>query len=114
MLPRLVPEKRAFELITGGEVIRADEALAIGLVNKIVPAASFDEEFGTFLRVFTSLSGVVLRSTKKAIRAARGLPFGDALNKVEQIYLNELMVTDDAKEGLKAFLDKRAPEWKDR
>ena len=114
MLPRLVPEKRAFELITGGEVIRADEALAIGLVNKIVPAASFDEEFSTFLRVFTSLSGVVLRSTKKAIRAARGLPFGDALNKVEQIYLNELMVTDDAKEGLKAFLDKRAPAWKDR
>lgn len=112
MLPRLVPEKRAFELIVGGEVIRADEALALGLVNKVVPTASFDEEFATFLRVFTTLSGTVLRSTKKAIRAARGLSFGDALNRVERIYLDELMVTDDAKEGLAAFMDKRAPQWK--
>ena len=114
MIPRLVPAKRAFELIAGGEVLRAEEALAIGLVNKIVPSASFDAEFGTFLRVFTTLSGAVLRSTKKAIRAARGLPFGDALHKVERIYLDELMVTDDAREGLTAFLEKRAPTWKDK
>ena len=114
MIPRLVPEKRAFELLAGGEVIRADEALAIGLVNKVVPSESFDEEFGTFLRVFTTLSGAVLRSTKKAIRAARGLPFADALNKVERIYLDELMITEDAREGLGAFLEKRAPVWKDK
>jgi len=114
VIPRLVPEKRAFELIAGGEVIRAEEALAIGLVNKIVPADSFDEEFGTFLRVYTTLSGAVLRSTKKAIRAARGLPFADALNKVERIYLDELMITEDAREGLTAFLEKRAPVWQDK
>ena len=114
VIPRLVPEKRAFELIAGGEVIRAEEALAIGLVNKIVPADSFDEEFGTFLRVYTTLSGAVLRSTKKAIRAARGLPFAEALNKVERIYLDELMITEDAREGLTAFLEKRAPVWKDK
>lgn len=114
MLPRLVPEKRAFELIAGGEVIRAEEAVALGLVNKIVPAENFDAEFGTFLRVFTTLSGAVLRSTKSALRAARGLPFADALRQVERIYLDELMVTGDAKEGLSAFLAKRAPVWQDQ
>lgn len=111
VLPRVIPEKRAFELIVGGEIIRADEAKALGLVSKVVPLASFAEDFGQFLRVFTTLSGAVLRATKKAIRAGRGLPFGDALAKVERLYLDELMETEDAKEGLKSFLEKRAPTW---
>lgn len=114
VLPYLIPEKRAFELIAGGEVIRAAEAHALGLVNKVVPLASFDEEFGKFLRVFTTLSGPVLRSTKKAIRAARGQAFPQALARVERIYLDELMVTQDAQEGLAAFLQKRPPVWKNR
>lgn len=113
-LPYLIPEKRAFELIAGGEVIRAPEALALGLVNRVFPLASFDEEFGKFLRVFTTLSGTVLRSTKKAIRAARGQAFPQALARVEKIYLDELMPTEDAQEGLAAFLEKRAPVWRNR
>lgn len=114
MLPRVVPEKRAFELLCGGDVIRAPEALALGLVNRVVPLASFDEEFGKFLATFTSLSGAALRATKKAIRAAKGLPFGDALAKVERLYLDDLMHTEDAKEGLASFLEKRPPAWKNR
>ncbi len=114
VLPRLIPDKRAFELIVGGETIRADEALRLGLVNKVVPLDAFDEEFGKFLRVFTTLSGPVLRATKKAIRTAKGLPFADALSRVEQVYLHDLMTTEDAKEGLQAFLEKRRPEWKHR
>ncbi len=114
VLPYVIPEKRAFEMVVGGEVIRAPEALSLGLVNKVVPIASFDEEFGKFLRVFTTLSGPVLRSTKKAMRAARGQAFPQALARVERIYLDELMVTEDAQEGLGAFLEKRAPVWKNR
>ncbi len=114
LLPYLVPEKRAFELLCGGEVIRAQEALALGLVNRVVPLAAFDEEFGKFLRIFTTLSGPVLRATKKAIRAARGQAFPQALARVERIYLDELMTTEDAHEGLSAFLAKRAPQWKNR
>ena len=114
VLPYLISEKRAFELIAGGEVIRAQEAHSLGLVNKIVPVGTFDEEFGKFLRVFTTLSGPVLRSTKKAIRAARGQAFPNALARVERVYLDELMVTEDAQEGLAAFLEKRAPVWKNR
>ena len=114
VLPYVVPEKKAFEMIAGGEVIRAQEAQALGLVNKVVPIAAFDEEFGKFLRVFTTLSGPVLRSTKKAMRAARGQAFPNALARVERIYLDELMVIEDAQEGLGAFLEKRAPVWKNR
>jgi len=114
VLPYLIPEKRAFEIVAGGEIIRAQEAHALGLVNKIVPIATFDEEFGKFLRVFTTLSGPVLRSTKKAMRAARGQSFPNALARVERIYLDELMVTEDAQEGLGAFLEKRAPVWRHR
>jgi cyclohexa-1,5-dienecarbonyl-CoA hydratase len=114
VLPYVMPEKRAFEMIMGGEIVRAQEAHALGLVNKVVPLASFDEEFGKFLRVFTTLSGPVLRSTKKAMRAARGQAFPNALARVERIYLDELMVTEDAQEGLGAFLEKRAPVWRNR
>ncbi len=112
VLPRLIPEKRAFELLCGGGVVRAEEAAALGLVNRVVPLDGFDEAFAKFLKKFTGLSGAVLRSTKKAIRKARGLPFDDALAKVERVYLDELMVTEDAREGLQAFLEKRPPHWK--
>jgi enoyl-CoA hydratase/carnithine racemase len=53
-----------------------------------------------------------MKVTKKAIRAAKGLDFDTALNKVEGMYLKELMETKDAHEGLEAFMNKRKPEWK--
>lgn len=114
VLPRVIPEKKAFELLVGGEVIRADEAKACGLVNQVFPLAEFDASFEKFLKIFTSLSGSVMKETKKAIRAAKGLSFPDALHKVEGLYLNDMMKTADAKEGLAAFLEKRAPVWTHR
>ena len=61
---------------------------------------------------FLKLSRVALLSTRKALREANGKPFDAALNTVEDIYLKELMLTDDAKEGLSAFLEKRPPVWR--
>ncbi|MCX7147423.1 MAG: hypothetical protein NT042_14795, partial [Sulfuritalea sp.] len=60
------------------------------------------------------LSRAALLSTRKAIRAASDKPFDAALDAAEEIYLKELMATDDAKEGLAAFLEKRKPVWRDR
>ena len=51
---------------------------------------------------------------KQAIRSAAGQPFEEALASLEQRYLNELMATADAQEGIKAFLEKRAPQWTHR
>jgi cyclohexa-1,5-dienecarbonyl-CoA hydratase len=112
LLPRLIPEKRAWELVLGGEAIRAEEAKALGLVSRVFPLATFTEEFAKFLAIFTSLSGSVLRSTKKALVTARSGSFAEALGRVEKIYLRELMPLEDAKEGLAAFLEKRQATWK--
>ncbi len=114
MLPRVIPEKKAFELLMGGGVIRAEEAKALGLVNHVFPLAEFDEEFGKFLKKFLSLSSPVMRMTKRSIRAAKGLPFADALHKVEKLYLGDLMEIEDANEGLAAFMEKRKPVWTDK
>lgn len=114
MLPRVIPEKKAFELLMNGSVIKAEEAKAYGLVNQVWPLDSFDESFAKWLKSFTSLSASVMKETKKAIRAAKGLPFNDALSKVEKLYLGDLMKTKDAHEGLAAFMEKRAPVWTDK
>jgi cyclohexa-1,5-dienecarbonyl-CoA hydratase len=62
----------------------------------------------------TALSGAVLRLTKRAVRRGLDAPFDDALAAVEKIYLGELMRTEDAHEGLAAFMEKRKPVWKNR
>jgi cyclohexa-1,5-dienecarbonyl-CoA hydratase len=112
VLPRIMPEKKAFELLIGGGIIRAEEAKSYGLVNHVFPAAEFDESLEKFLGTFRALSGSVMRMTKRAIRQAKGLPFPEALHKVEELYLGELMETKDAKEGLAAFMEKRKAVWK--
>lgn len=114
ILAALIPPKRAFEMLLGGNPLTAEEARAAGLVNRVFPLSTFDEEVAAFLRTFTSLSRPVLRSAKKGLRAARRRSFSQALATVERIYLDQLMATEDAREGLAAFLERRAPAWKNR
>lgn len=112
LLPRLVPPARALELLLGGENIGADEAKAIGLVNRVFAKESFAADVQAFVAPFLGLSRAALASTRKTIRAVADKPFGAALDVAESIYLKELMATEDAKEGLAAFLEKRKPVWK--
>ena len=111
LLPRLVPPARAMELLLGGDNIGAEEALRIGLVNRVFAKESFATDVQAFAAPFLGLSAAALASTLKAIRAAADKPFGAALDAAEAIYLKELMATADAKEGLAAFLEKRKPTW---
>lgn len=113
-LPRIIPMKKAMELILTGDVITAKEAEAIGLVNCVVPDDKFDEEVEKFLKRLTDKSGVVLRITKRAILAGISGDFETGLQNNELIYKHTLMRTEDANEGLKAFMEKRTPEWKNR
>jgi cyclohexa-1,5-dienecarbonyl-CoA hydratase len=111
--PRMIGRKKAMELVLSGETISAQEALALGMVNKIVSEASLAEEAKGFIEKFKKLSGIVLKLTKEAMLAGLDDDMDRGLKVIEKIYLDRLMKTHDAIEGLKAFLDKRKPTWKD-
>jgi cyclohexa-1,5-dienecarbonyl-CoA hydratase len=110
--PRMIGRKKALELILSGDVISAQEALSLGMINKIVPEASLAEEVNGFIEKFKKLSAVVLKLTKEATLAGLNDDTDKGLQVIEKIYLDRLMKTNDAIEGLKAFLDKRKPAWK--
>ena len=113
VFPRMMGRKKALELVLSGDVISAQEALALGMINKIVPEASLAEEVSRFVDKFKKLSGTVLKLTKEATLAGLNDDAEKGLKVIEKIYLDRLMKTHDAIEGLKAFIDKRKPTWKD-
>jgi cyclohexa-1,5-dienecarbonyl-CoA hydratase len=113
IFPRTIGRKKALELILSGDVISAQEALNLGLVNKIVPEASLPQDVNSFIEKFTKLSGIILKLTKEAALAGLNDDMDKGLKAIEKIYLDKAMKTHDAIEGLKAFLEKRKPTWKD-
>ena len=114
LYPRLIGRNRALELLLTGETVDATEAKAIGLINKVFPAHSFHEKAEEFIKKLTSLSGPVLKLTKRAIDLGLHGNMGERIQDVERLYLDELMRTEDAREGLNSFLEKRKPNWKER
>jgi cyclohexa-1,5-dienecarbonyl-CoA hydratase len=114
LLPRIIGDKRARELILTGELIDAEEALRLGLINAVVPRAELVQKTEELLVKLREMSAPALEATKRAIDSARGASFEDALKRVEDLYLNELMKTEDAHEGINAFMQKRKPVWKNK
>jgi len=112
LLPGLIGMKKAFELILTGDVIDAAEAKRVGLVNQVVPPEKLEEASKELINKLKDKSPVVLKLTRMAIHQSTDLDFEKALDNVTGIYLNLLMRTEDAVEGLKAFLEKRKPQWK--
>jgi cyclohexa-1,5-dienecarbonyl-CoA hydratase len=111
LLQQRLPLPKVMELLLGGRLIGAAEALALGLLNKVASRAGFAAATADFIAPFLAQSRVALLHAKRAIRAAAGKSLSAALPEVERIYLQETMQTADAREGLAAFLEKRAPRW---
>src|SRR4029078_2771814 len=114
LLPRVIGEKRARELMLTGDLVEADEGGALGLVGYVLPDNELAQKTSDLLSKFRNLSSAALEMTKEAIAMAQGRPLHAALKEVENLYLNELMKTQDATEGINAFIDKRRPEWRHR
>lgn len=112
--PARIGIARTIQLLLSGEVLPAPVAERIGLVDRVVPASELEAAVASAVAAFAEKSGAVLRLTKQAVRLAQGDQFDATLSQLEEIYLWQLMQTDDAEEGLRAFLAKRPPVWKDR
>lgn len=112
LLPKLIGRKKAFESIMTGDTIAADEAKRIGLVNIVVPDEKLDQAANELIDKLKQNSPIILKITRMALRESLDLSYLKGLDKVTDIYLNVLMRTEDSVEGLKAFLEKRKPQWR--
>ena len=115
MLPRVIGERRARELILTGELIDASEALRLGLVNYVVAPGELEAKGQEILARLRELSAPALEFARRALDISRGSErLEEVLARVESLYLNELMKTEDAGEGVNAFMEKRKPVWRNR
>ncbi|MFH1487285.1 MAG: enoyl-CoA hydratase-related protein, partial [Pseudomonadota bacterium] len=112
ILPRSIGRKAANDLILSGRIVSAQESFTLGLINKVVNDGDLEKETADFLKPYLKLSAEVLRLTKKALTAGLMDDLEPSLKVIEKVYIDELMNTHDAHEGLNAFLEKRKPEWK--
>src|ERR1700674_1655609 len=114
ILPFLVGPKRALEIILTGEAITAERALELGLVTRLVPEAKLEATVNERVTRIPAHSGPVLAMAKRAIVAGLGLSRREGLKKSMNIFLNELYRLEDSQEGLRALVEKRKPNWKNR
>jgi cyclohexa-1,5-dienecarbonyl-CoA hydratase len=114
LLPLVIGEKRARELILTGEIIDAVEAGRLGLCNHVVPGSHLEPKLAEVTAKLRELSGGSLEFARRSMDLGRGRTLDEALTEQENIYLHELMKTADANEGVKAFMEKRKPVWRHR
>lgn len=114
MFPHLVGPKVALELILTGGAISAERAHELGLVNQLVPEAQLEKSVSDLLARLTAQSGAVLAMAKRAVLGGMGMPLREALRFSMDIFLNDLYRLEDSREGLRALVEKRKPEWKNR
>jgi enoyl-CoA hydratase len=110
-LPRLVGRGPALELLLTGEMVDATEALRLGLVNRVVPKDRLLPEAQALLGKMLANGPVSLRYTLEAVAAGLEMPLDEGQN-LEATLFAVLCTTEDMKEGTKAFLEKRPPQFK--
>ncbi len=113
VLQRLIPQRAAFELMATGRRIDAEEAMRLGVVSRVVPAAELDRAVEDTIEGLLAVSPAVLAMGKDAFYATEDLPLDAALDYLHT-GLTAVAMTEDAAEGIAAFNEKRDPDWRGR
>ena len=112
-ISRSIGRKRCMEMLLTGDMIDAEDAERWGLVNKVVPADQLEEATMALANKLAEKSPVALQMGKQAFYGMSDMEFGKALEYSNEMFAS-LCVTEDATEGINAFLEKREPDWKER
>ena len=105
--------KRALELLFYGDLITADTALDMGLINKTVPDDELEKEARNWAAVLAQKSPVALQIAKKAFYSAADMDYSKSFEYMNEAFAR-LCTAEDAKEGINAFFEKRSPVWKEK
>jgi enoyl-CoA hydratase/carnithine racemase len=113
VLVRCMPRRAVLELMLTGRLIDASEAKALGAVSRVVPSDRLDEEIDALVGQLAAKSPATIRLGRDAFYAVDNLDFDEALDHLHAA-LTSVASTEDAAEGVRAFLEKRPPEWMGR
>ncbi|HEX9759936.1 MAG TPA: enoyl-CoA hydratase/isomerase family protein [Candidatus Acidoferrales bacterium] len=114
IFPYIIGPRLALEMVLTGEPIAAERAKELGLVSRLVAEKDLDKTVQDLTGKIASQSGAVLSMAKKAILGGMGMSLREGLKNSMNIFLNELYRLEDSQEGLRALVEKRKPQWKNR
>jgi enoyl-CoA hydratase/carnithine racemase len=106
-----IGRKKALELLLYGDLVKAPDALAMGLINRVVPKEDLEQEARAWAESLARRSPVAVQIAKKAYYAAEDMNYDKQFEYMNEAFAR-LCTTEDAKEGVSAFFEKRNPEWK--
>jgi cyclohexa-1,5-dienecarbonyl-CoA hydratase len=113
-LPQLIGPAKAIEVCTTGRRYSAEEARQMGFVGYVVDNDKLTGTLDQFIGDIRTASPLIIRLNKRAVKKHLGLNFQEALDGVSDLFLNELMKTEDTLEGIRSFEEKRRPQWKNK
>ncbi len=110
---RSIGRKRALELLLSGDLINADKALDMGLVNRVVPTDDLEKETRTWAKELAEKSPIAMENAKTAFYTAADMDYYKSFEYMNEAFAR-LCTTEDAKEGVTSFLERRPPKWKEK
>jgi cyclohexa-1,5-dienecarbonyl-CoA hydratase len=113
-LPQLIGPAKAIEVCTTGRRYSAEEARQMGFVSYVADDDQLTDTLDRLIGDIHTASPLIIRLNKRAVKKHLGLNFQEALDGVSDLFLNELMKTEDTLEGIRSFEEKRRPQWKNK